>query len=642
MLVTNKKILQNWIFIVIIMILGFSFIGLFILLSGNALTKSATESFYNYNIEEKKEQSRIEVSNRLDEINFERSIILEDEKEILSSKIEHIRHHLLILIEEKNLTGSEAVTWAIGEFEKEISEDKNYLYFIMEPEGTMLRSGTDKDIVGVNLLNSIDSAGNYFVKDIVKAKDNANGVFVDYYWPKVKGGEPIKKTSYCLYIPEFDFIIGTGIYLDDVMRQLKSKIYNRLQTYYENKSNYVFVTEYDSTARVSSNPDLLGQKMINITSFNGTSIHQNFMDVLKDADDGYASYKFAKKNSVLLTEKITYVHKLNDWNAYIGTGFYVDDLQDEVRNYSAIFKKHYYYETLYIILGLIILSIVVFVIFRRGAYMQKKILKQRDIIYKKLFELSNDAIVVLSDKNILLYENDIASKLFYNDTARQIDTKLKNFAVVDSNIYLYINKNDRKHYISIRKELVSYSGSGSTIFFINDITKQYLESNALEKMAYYDDLTSLQNRRALKDFYEDIYNEIGEDNTYILGMLDLDKFKDVNDTYGHNIGDIVLKKLAETFKTRLRQKDSLFRYGGEEFILLLNNISLKNSKMLVERLNKSFCESVQAELDFNCTFSCGLIMVNEKNKKEESGELIELADELLYKAKKNGRNRVEI
>lgn len=641
MKVTNNKILQNWILILVIMMLGFSLVGIYILYSGNKLTKNATESFYNYNLEEKKEQTRTEVSNRLDEINFEKKALLDTEKEILYNKIHHLQLHFNISSVYQNLKPSEVKYWAVNEFEKAVSEDKDYLYFVINTEGIMMRSGTDENIVGANLYNSIDNEGHYFIQDIISAKDNPDGLYVDYYWPKEKGGQPKKKTSYCLYIPEFDFIIGTGIYHEDIQIKLKNKIFNRLQVYYENKENYIFVTDYDSTVRVSANPELVGKKLENSLSADRKSIHESLMSVLEDNNDGFASYEYYKKNGKDLIEKIAYVHRLEDWNAYIGSGFYIDDLQDEVKNYSIIFKKHYYNQTLYIILGLLLLSFVIYAIFQRGAYMQKVMLRQGDIIYEKLFELSNDAIVVVSDDNIILYENEIATKFFNNDTQTQLNNDLKNFVIVNEKTYLYLNTNNRKYYIQIRKEHVSYNGNESSIFFIDDITKQYLQSNALEQMAFLDELTGLQNRRALKEFYEDIYDEL-DNNNYILGMLDIDKFKIVNDTYGHLVGDKVLKFLSETFKSRLRQKDSIYRYGGEEFILLLNNISLKNAKNLLERIDKTFCELIETELKFKCTFSCGLVNITQLNRDESLDNLILITDELLYKAKENGRNRVEI
>lgn len=642
MKVTSNKIHQNWLIILLIMMAGFAIIGIYILVSGNNLTKQATDSFYSYNLQEKKKQSKIEISNRLDEIKFERSKLLDAEKKNINEKIKHVSRHLNISLDTLEDNSPNKQQLALKEFENEISWDKDYLYFAVSTDGIIMRSGIDNAIIGTNLSKSKDIEGNYFILDIMKAKHEPNGIYVTYYWPKVKGGQPKKKTSYCLYLPEYDFIIGTGVYLEDIQSRLQDKIYKRLQSYYESKINYIFVTEFDSTARVSSSSDLIGQKMDKIKSFDGKSIHKKFMDTLKTADDGYISYNFYKKNNKELTEKITYVHKLFDWGAYIAIGFYLDDLHKEVENYSHIFKKHYYNQALYTVLGLILLSFVVYAIFQRGAYMQKVLLIQGDIIYTKLFELSNDAIVVVSNKKKLLYENEIAEKMFNKKAKFFFNTDNRHFKEVDKDIYSFEVRNGRNHYLRIRKEEATYNNCDSIIYFISDITKQYLESNALEKMAYIDQLTGLPNRRSLVDNFENIYNEVDEKTTYIIGILDIDKFKNINDTYGHNIGDMVLKLLSKTFTTRLRNKDNIYRYGGDEFIVLLNNISINNAKELLENIKKNFYELNKKEQGFTCTFSCGLIDINHLNINEPLEEFILSADNLLYKAKGNGRNRIEI
>lgn len=627
------------------MVTGFALIGFYIFVSGHNLTRQAAESFYTYNLMDKKQAARIEVSNRLDEINFERKKIIDAEKKKLYEKINHLAiSHLKISKDNYAKISPEQIKIAINEFEKEVVQDKDYLYFAIDTEGVMMRSATDNKIVGNNLYNSKDITGKYFIREIIKAKDQPDGIYVSYYWPKVKGGKAKKKTSYCLYLPELNLIIGTGAYHEDIQSKLQNKIYKRLQSYYENKENYVFVIEYDATARVFSDPKLVGQKISEMTSFDGKSIHQQFMEKIDIDKEGYVAYKYYKKNGIDLTEKISYFHKIEYWGAYIGTGFYLDDLHGEVENYSRIFKKHYYNQALYIISSLFILSIIVFFLFRRGVFLQNESLKQGDIIYKKLFELSHDAIVVVSDKNQLLYENEIAAKLFNKKTSYFFNSDNCCFKDVDKNTCSFEAKNGsaRIYYIQIRKKQVFYKQKNSIIYFISDVTKQYLESHALEKMAYIDELTGLPNRRALRNGYDDIYDKVDTDTTCIIGILDIDKFKNINDTYGHYIGDLVLQSLARIFTNRLRQNDAIFRYGGEEFVFLLNNVSLIQAKEIIAGINGYFCESTKQEQSFNCTFSCGMILINNLNKDESLEKQILLADELLYKAKANGRNRIEI
>ena len=234
--------------------------------------------------------------------------------------------------------------------------------------------------------------------------------------------------------------------------------------------------------------------------------------------------------------------------------------------------------------------------------------------------------------------------MFANETVYFFNSDNELFKEVNKNTFSFETQNGsgRCHYIRIREERAFYKQKNSTIYFISDITKQYIESHALEKMAYIDELTGLPNRRALKDSYYELPDKVDKDATCILGILDIDKFKHVNDTYGHSIGDLVLQLLSKIFTNRLRRNDAIFRYGGEEFVFLLNNVSLIQAKEIIEGINRHFCELTKQEQGFNCTFSCGMILINNLNQDKSLERQILLADELLYKAKENGRNRIEI
>ncbi len=642
MKVSNKRIMLNWIYILIIMIVGFIAIGALLIISGNIMTVKSSESFYDFNLNEKKEQLNIEIDNRIDEINRRREHILLDEKKVLYNNIHHLYNHLL----QENLSDitddDERKKIFLQHFEDEVSKDSNYLYFALSTEGALLRSGTDEKIVGVNLYDTQDKDGVYYIREITKAKQEEDGLYVDYYWPKIADGESLKKTSYCLYLPEFDIIVGTGAYHEDIQEILKNEIYESLQSYYEDKENYIFVTEYDSTARVSVSRDNIGKKMSAATDFDGNSIHNLFMSAIEDSDDGYIRYQYIKRDDDTLTTKISYIHDLDEWGAYIGMGFYIDDLNQEVDQFVSLFKKHYYNEVLYIVIGLILLSIIIYAFFQRGAHMQNLLMRQGDLIYEKLFSLSDDGIVVISSKGNILYKNDIINKIFHNRIDEFIeDNKLKLIEIND-NIYSFTTDIDRQYIVTLRKENVTFRGKESLIYFVKDITLSYMKSNSLEEYAYNDELTGLLNRRALSDDFVDIRYKLGDSESFVLGILDIDKFKIVNDTHGHIVGDEVLKILSNIFVKRLRQNDKIYRYGGEEFVVVLQDIDLMLGKKILIDIDKLFCNLVEEILGFKCTYSAGIVNIDSQNIDQPLSAHISNADKLLYKAKHNGRNRIEI
>lgn len=177
-------------------------------------------------------------------------------------------------------------------------------------------------------------------------------------------------------------------------------------------------------------------------------------------------------------------------------------------------------------------------------------------------------------------------------------------------------------------------------------TKQLvLEQNRLlEKLASQDDLTGLSNRRQLEDVLKkesDRCRRYG--GALSLIMLDLDHFKNVNDTFGHDFGDHVLKEFAGRILACIRETDAAFRFGGEEFIVLLPETDLEGAAAAAEKIrllcmDRLFEDGVHA---VKMTVSCGVAACGAHHA-EHCSDLICWADQALYHAKESGRNRVSV
>jgi diguanylate cyclase (GGDEF)-like protein len=120
-------------------------------------------------------------------------------------------------------------------------------------------------------------------------------------------------------------------------------------------------------------------------------------------------------------------------------------------------------------------------------------------------------------------------------------------------------------------------------------------------------------------------------------MLDIDHFKAINDTYGHQIGDTTLVAVSQLIKDNLRDIDHVGRYGGEEFIVILPQTGLDNAYITAQRIRRAIESARFHEGKIKMTVSGGVV----EFKEESALILIGKADELLYKAKQNGRNRIE-
>jgi diguanylate cyclase (GGDEF)-like protein len=125
--------------------------------------------------------------------------------------------------------------------------------------------------------------------------------------------------------------------------------------------------------------------------------------------------------------------------------------------------------------------------------------------------------------------------------------------------------------------------------------------------------------------------------TFSIAMVDIDKFKNVNDTYGHSTGDQVLKEAGRFFRNNLRQTDVIARYGGEEFVIFFPETNKEVAYILAERLRKRFSQ-IRVDKLPGLTISLGISTYPEDGRDIET--LIKNADSAMYVAKQNGRNKV--
>ena len=169
-----------------------------------------------------------------------------------------------------------------------------------------------------------------------------------------------------------------------------------------------------------------------------------------------------------------------------------------------------------------------------------------------------------------------------------------------------------------------------------------IANKKFEELALLDDLTGLGNRRAMSINFDSIHAQhLRDKKSYGIMLIDIDFFKDYNDCYGHLEGDVVLKKVAECFKETMRTSDYIYRYGGEEFVIIIPGSLIEEASLAAERIleavfllniehNESPLEKISISVGVKCT----------GNNESSWSSLLKLTDEALYEAKAKGRNRV--
>ena len=164
----------------------------------------------------------------------------------------------------------------------------------------------------------------------------------------------------------------------------------------------------------------------------------------------------------------------------------------------------------------------------------------------------------------------------------------------------------------------------------------------LKRLSIHDDLTGAHNRRHLdKMLAQEFYRCLRYEGDMTCIMLDLDHFKNVNDTHGHQFGDLVLKEFARRITCTSRSSDFVFRFGGEEFVVLMPETDIRGAMQASEKIRLG-CASEpfqNSSTAVDVTVSIGAASFHAHQPKNP-GDLIRMADEALYEAKKGGRNRV--
>lgn len=253
----------------------------------------------------------------------------------------------------------------------------------------------------------------------------------------------------------------------------------------------------------------------------------------------------------------------------------------------------------------------------------------------------------------------------YRHFAIRASDKLMEVARTKANIGIPIELRVRaKHGADVEVEFLYADFGEFGIWTLNDVTERNRSEHALlqanlslqdqlaeirllqeqlREQATHDALTHLYNRRYLDETLErELARALREGYPITVAMLDIDHFKQLNDTYGHQAGDEVLKSLAEILLRNSRTSDIACRYGGEEFILVLPNMPLDAAARRAEQWRREFADNITlfGQFELQSTVSVGLAAFPGNGKNRDT--LLEAADQALYAAKRSGRNRIVI
>jgi len=294
---------------------------------------------------------------------------------------------------------------------------------------------------------------------------------------------------------------------------------------------------------------------------------------------------------------------------------------------------------------------------------------ERDLLFKQMIENTNDLVVVTTAKLAgkgpkIVYINRAFTKLMGYEPD-EIIGKSPNILHGEETDLKELGKliKQLKTEQASRTELINYTKSGRAIWLDINIVPLYDDDGALkyfaaierdltdhkrllselEHLSRMDSLTGVANRRFFEFRTKQLFYDFKRyDSTFSLICLDIDYFKEINDTHGHACGDAALKALSSTCRKLLRQSDTIARLGGDEFAVVVNHTGIEGAILVAERMRAKIADlQIEAEsCSTGMTISVGVTSILKADNTID--DVLKRADKLLYKAKANGRNQVQV
>ncbi len=250
---------------------------------------------------------------------------------------------------------------------------------------------------------------------------------------------------------------------------------------------------------------------------------------------------------------------------------------------------------------------------------------------------NNQMICVIDQNNVIAFANESFRNYFDLDTGDTLSTKvlqLNEYVDIDDFYFKALHHgaliNVKKQYFEVEAKPID---ALYRLFLFKDITAVYTRTAALEKALRFDTLTGLLSRRA---FEESVITLIAEKRSFLFCVLDLDDFKKINDTYGHNRGDSTLREFGSFCRYFFGEGVMMGRWGGEEFLMVIERSRVEDAIKTVDDFRKRLATHPFEE-NIVVTVSIGATWCNQNDSFEE---LFLRADKAMYRAKTEGKNRI--
>ncbi|MBU0632663.1 cache domain-containing protein [bacterium] len=450
--------------------------------------------------------------------------------------------------------------------------------------------------------------------------------------------------------------------------------------------SFIFIVDFNGVAHLS--PSYLrhfeGRDILDLKDADKRYIIKEEIALAKEKGYGYLWDTFMREDhdSSKQYSQLAYIKKFDDFNWYLGSAEYLDTAMEEMQKHALdILQNMFLHQSEYffvidkygnnIMNGQNLFPKNTNVLALKdvdGKELIKELIKSSNSIkpYFVSYKLRNPVTNKIEEKFSYVKKVEgsdwiVGSGFYYNEYNKKLEEKVlvlqemykKQYkTILTFSFFLIVLSLFASYYLSIalKKRFMLYSkeirDKNNELMNLNASLEQIVLQRTEELNQAYEDMKEIAIKDSLTQVYNRYYfndallSEIHRSDrynlTFSLCMFDLDHFKEVNDTYGHDVGDMVLKSIAEVVKKYLRKSDVFARVGGEEFMIIMPKTTIRTSSKIINRILIGVEEHIFEKIE-HLTISAGLVTYKAK---EDKDELIKRVDLALYNAKKNGRNTI--
>jgi len=685
----KKQNITRWIVFLpaFAILLTFSITLVIVITAERAEYQKSVENTRIAYVKRSKAQAQERVDKLIDYINENEKFVLNEAKEE-TKNIVNLAYQIIndIYVENPNFPREKILEKIKGKLrDTRFFNDLSGYYVIFGLDGTCVMHGSNKELEGKNFINEHDANGKYFVKEVSEQLKKEESFSLIYSWKNPKDNRSRTKIGYVRQYAPLNIYVASGRYEDEIRERLKKETQKLLLNTKYGEYGYIFAYDYAGNTIAHGDSALVGKNRLDVVT-NGQFIIKDIVEGGKRNDEGFfMSYVASYHPTAQDRNKISFIRPIPQFEWVIGTGAYLFEENNALLEQEQMLKNKMQSTIINMLaVSLIIMLLVMGVMFfistklrsvlsryENHLLLSNKQIREQKLVFETLYQKSADGIWLLKE-GIFVDCNEAIVKMFKaHDKQALINVTLAElspeFQPDEQSSYekaLWMNAlasqqgvhkfewqaltcEGTPFWISIVMTTIRMDKGIIQHCSVRDITirKELEEENKKQKKLLmhqieHDTLTGLPNRNLLQDRLTQSIKKASRDGK-VLGIMfvDVDKFKSVNDSLGHDAGDMLLKTIAGRMRGSVRETDTVARLSGDEFIVLLDGCKdVSDIFIAIKKLVAAFQEPfLLGNESFKITMSIGVSVY--PNDGETASKLLKNADIAMYKAKSKGRNR---